>query len=262
MKKFLSAILIFAIVVVSWYGYTLDTRIKTHLESTASHLTGVAVEIDSLQISILGGTGSITKLTVENPDGYRDKYAFEMDEIHFDVNLSQLFTRPLPINNLVFESPVVNLEFKQDFKSNLQDIIDVSKKQIEKGHKEYGKKPAKKSEKKPENDDDNTEEPDEDKKPRYVEEDYFRLTIDQLLIRDVNLNAQRGIDQWSDSIDEIKLENIGGKKGIGTRELGIKIVHELSNETLKRAAARKITDLVEEKVKELGQELLDALLED
>ena len=110
MKKIISTIGVLVIAVVLWFVFTMDARIKDHIEETASYLAGVPVTIANLEISLFKGTGEISGLTVANPEGFSKGNAIEMGSIRVELNPGAVFSQPLVFNILEFESPVLNLE--------------------------------------------------------------------------------------------------------------------------------------------------------
>ncbi len=269
MKKIIVGIGVVAIVVVLWFVITIEDRIKNHIEDTATYLAGVPVKIKSVEISMFGGTGKISGLTVENPKGFSKGNAFEMDSIRVELDPGAVFSQPLVINKLIFDSPVVNLEFKEDYRSNLQSIVNVSNKQNNVRDKNQNsknsedKKDGSGGQSDDQQDKDNPDQLDSQTNgEQFGEEDDFRMVFRQLNINNITLNAQRGTDKWTETVPELTLDNIGRENGIGTRELGITIVRELTSKALAQAAERSLSDIVEEKVKELGSKLLESLFKE
>jgi len=267
MKKIISGIGVVVIAAVIWFVATMDERIRSHIEETATYLAGVPVNIANLEISLVKGTGQISGLTVGNPKGFSEGNAIEMGSILVELNPGAVFGQPLVINKLEFESPVVNLEVNEENYSNLQEIVSVSNKQNnvqEKSEQSTNSQEQSVDTSEQESKENTTDQTDTDSKADDPEEegDDFRMVFRQLNFNNITLNAQRGVDQWTETISEVKLEDVGQENGIGTRELGITIVRILASRALAQAAQRSLTDLVEEKVKELGSKLLDSLLQE
>ena len=261
MKKIFLVILIAGLAWSVERLVTLDSRIQDHLAKTLTFLAGVPVTVDSLELSILSGAGSVTGLTVANPKGYSDASAFEMGSISFDVDILSAIAQPLLINTLVLDSPLVNLEVKDDLNSNLQEIIGTSVKQSK---ETKAKTEASSETEEAEQSESETEQDREsqDSGETKDEEDYFRSRIELLEFRNVRLKASRGSDSWEDAIEIIRLENLGGEEGLSSYGLGVVVVTELTGEVLAQAAKRSLTDVVEDAVKDLGQSILESLNKD
>jgi hypothetical protein len=266
MKKILSTLGILVIAVVLWFVVTLDARIKNHIEDTATYLAGVPVTIANVEISLIKGTGKISGLTVGNPEGFSKKNAIEMGSIRVELNPGAVFSQPLIFNILEFESPVLNLEINDKNYSNLQEIVSVSNKQnnVQENNgqsQNQGQNNDSSDQTSADNTVDQLSSTKSEAESGDVDDD-FRMVFKQLNLLNITLNARRGSDQWTETIAEVKLEDVGKDEGIGTRELGITIVRMLASRALAIAAQRSLTDIVEEKVKELGSKLLESLLKE
>ena len=73
------------------------------------------------------------------------------------------------------------------------------------------------------------------------------------------VNAFSSDDNWSDTLAELEMNNLGKEKGISTRAIGINIVTKLTRKTLRQAARRKLADSIKEKLKEAGSNFLELL---
>jgi uncharacterized protein involved in outer membrane biogenesis len=267
MKKILSTIGILVIAVVLWFVLTMDARIKDHIEETATYLAGVPVTIANVEISLLKGTGKISGLTVGNPEGFSKGNAIEMGSIRVELNPGAVFSQPLIFNILEFESPVLNLEINDKNYSNLQEIVSVSNKQnnVQDKNGQLQNKQGQGNDSSDQTDAGNSKDQSsstESEAESGEVDDDFRMVFKQLNLLNITLNARRGSDQWTETIAEVKLEDVGQEEGIGTRELGITIVRMLASRALAIAAQRSLTDIVEEKVKEFGSKLLESLLQE
>jgi hypothetical protein len=257
MKKLLGVIAILAIAAVIWFVTSLDDRIKNHIEQTATKLAGVPVTIGSVDISIFNGTGEINELTVKNPKGYSQGNAFEMNSIRIDVALGSVFKQPFVVNELVIDSPVINLELKEDYQSNLQDIVNTSIQQNKAGS-DSGESSTSTTESAVTGGEAQNR-VDSNSREELSDEDYFRMVFKQLDMVGITFSAKRGNDEWTDTLPAVSMKDLGGDEGIGTRALGITIVSKLTKETVQQAAKRKLTDVAEEKLKTLGEKLLESL---
>ena len=83
---------------------------------------GVPVAVEDVSIRIFRGSGQITGFDVGNPAGYQAEHAFDMDLIRVNLNLLSIFSRPLTLDELIIDSPVVNLELKGRGASNFKEI--------------------------------------------------------------------------------------------------------------------------------------------
>jgi hypothetical protein len=128
-KKVILGILALGVAAILYTGLTLDSRVKNHIEQTMSVLTGVAVTVDSVKLSLFEGSVEVNGLKIPNPEGYGEGNAISMDAIRVSLDSSTIFSQPLIVNSLLFDSPEVNLKLKEGFPSNLEEIVEVSNRQ-------------------------------------------------------------------------------------------------------------------------------------
>ncbi|REL24322.1 hypothetical protein DYD21_19135 [Rhodohalobacter sp. SW132] len=116
----LAAVLIMLFLILT---FTIDSIIKSNIEEIGSELTGTAVTVDRVSISPFSGKGSIHGFRVANPDGYAQDYAFEVDDLHVELDVWSLFSDEVVIHELSVESPFIYVEQKLP-DNNIQQILN------------------------------------------------------------------------------------------------------------------------------------------
>lgn len=239
MKKLIMGFLVAVLVASLSSGCSrLNTRIHQKIESDGSKFTGVPVGVDSVNLKIFRGSGQITGLTVANPDGYEHKNAFQMDLLRLNLGIFSILTgsHPLILNELVIDTPVVNLEMNEQGGSNLKEIRENVEKNLEKAER-------KSQEKKPASD----EQPDK----------LRRIAVSSLVIKGASFNVQR-IDgsTHSGTLPDIELTDVGGSEGKTIGGLGTVVVVAMTKEMFKEALTHKFLEGVEGfKSQEAGADL-------
>lgn len=86
MKKFL-VVLIALVVVVLVIGVTKDAIIKASIEKGIGLVTGLKLNIRSINIGIFRPVVDIKNLTLANPAGFPDRTMMDMSEmyVHYDL---------------------------------------------------------------------------------------------------------------------------------------------------------------------------------
>jgi hypothetical protein len=234
-KKVILGILALGVAAILYTGLTLDSRVKNHIEQTMSVLTGVAVTIDSVKLSLFDGSGEVNGLKIPNPEGYGEGNAISMEAIRVSLDSSTIFSQPLIVTSLLFVSPEVNLKLKEGFPSNLEEIVEVSNRQIGISNKKKKKKSAGNSA--------NTDgEPVDDEAAQLAagqdeagggngpgdEDDTYSMIFKDIRFTNVTVNAESGDKRWTETIDRVKIRGIGEEQAIDTRTLGIMIVRSLA----------------------------------
>jgi hypothetical protein len=221
--KTISNALVMALLMAALMGGCsgLNKRVETKIETSGSELTEVPVNVESVELGLFRGAGEITGVTVANPEGYANDNAFEMDLLKLNLGLFSIITvsHPLLLDELVIESPVLNLEFKEGGGFNIKEISDNVEKSLEKSERESKEK--KKS-------DDKSEE------PRLI-------LVKRLVIESANFNLRRRDGTiHSGTLPDIELTDVGGKEGKTVAGLTAVVVVAMSKEMFKQALAQKI----------------------
>ncbi len=201
----------------------LDVRVKGKIESAGSELTGVPVRVKRVKLKLARGSGQITGLTVANPVGYEDGYAFQMDLLRLNLGIvSTLRGQPLVLDELVIDSPVVNFERSAQGSSNLKEISDNVRDNLERADRKLVE---------------------EEQKSDETPKEPIRIAVSKLIIEGVTFNA-RLVDgkTASGTLPDIELTDVGGPEGMTGGGLGSTVVVAMAREMFKHLAARKLRD--------------------
>ena len=223
MKK---SILLFGIVLlilsVSACG-RLNARIDQEIEEVGQDLTEEPVNVERVKIRIGGGSGQITGVTIPNPEGYKAENAFEMDLLRINVGvIASLDRPPIVLDELVIDSPTLNLELNDRGGSNLKDIADTVQENSEQPEHEAM--------------DEQSDSDDAPKKPT-------RIAIRKLIIKDVTFSLRRADGTFrSGTLPTIELTDVGGDEGQTPARLGATIIVAMAGEMLKQAVAHKLME--------------------
>ena len=139
------------------------------------------------------------------------------------IELKSLGKQPLVLDELIIDSPVVNMEINQRGGSNLKEILDnVSK--------NTGQADAK-------------AETGDSGEP-------MRIAVRKLRIDGVTFTESNPLEEGeprSGTLPTIEKTNVGGSNGATPGELGKIIVGELGGQIIKQAAKKKTMEVIEEK---------------
>ena len=115
---------ILAILLIGFLVLTLslDSIVKSGIESVGSEMTETAVTVDRVSISPFSGSGTINGFRVENPDGFEKGYALEIEDFSIELNIRSLFTDEIVVRNIVVSSPSIYVEQKMP-ENNLRTIL-------------------------------------------------------------------------------------------------------------------------------------------
>jgi len=125
MKKILIrgliVVAILLIVAVVAIGMSLNSAIKKGIETFGPQVTGVAVTVDSVDLSIFNGKSTIKQLVVGNPEGYKTPEAMSLGLASVAVAPGSIFSDKVVVKSIRIEAPQVTFEFGPGG-SNLQRI--------------------------------------------------------------------------------------------------------------------------------------------
>ncbi|MCZ4279227.1 hypothetical protein O4H49_00465 [Kiloniella laminariae] len=100
---------------------SLDSVIKTAVESIASDMTQTRVELGDVQISPTTGEGRLQGFVMGNPDGYKANQALQFEEITVKVDMSTLTSDVVVINEVRILAPHITYELGPE-ESNIDTI--------------------------------------------------------------------------------------------------------------------------------------------
>ena len=128
MKRILAVgaiVLVIVIALVVWRVLSnLDTLVASVIEQQGSRLTGTAVEVDGVEISLRDGRGAIRGLRVANPEGFSRRDAFALGEIVLQLDLASITQPPYRLEEVTIRAPEALYELDARARSNLQAILD------------------------------------------------------------------------------------------------------------------------------------------
>jgi len=120
MRKVLIGMLVLLVVVAGVVYYALsnlDEIVKEVIEKTGTSVLGTPVTVQSVDIAVSEGRGTIKGLSVANPPGYSSEPAFAFAEITIDIASVRVIER------IYAEAPEIRLESK-GAQSNLKTLLD------------------------------------------------------------------------------------------------------------------------------------------
>ncbi|MDD4180051.1 MAG: AsmA family protein [Victivallaceae bacterium] len=143
-RKLLKIIGIIALVLVLIFAgalFFIDSIIAGGIRYGGTSVLGVKVDVDSVRLSILRGSLELKGLTVENPPGSSDQYAFKIPEFHAALEPMSVLSDKIIINDITITGMYINYEPMLRGGSNLQLLLE----NLKKAEKDEKTKPVKKT---------------------------------------------------------------------------------------------------------------------
>lgn len=124
-KPVLISLLVCAVVIgagLIFFLTNLNTVVKFAIEKYGSEATQTSVRVGSVKISLKEGSGSIRRLTVANPRGFKTKQAFSLGETGIKIDISSVTEEVKIIDDIRVIAPEIFVEINKDNQNNLQEI--------------------------------------------------------------------------------------------------------------------------------------------
>ena len=105
-------VLVSFLIFVGWIvgGLYLDRAIKTGIETIGPKITGTAVSLDRVNISVPTGNGRVKGLVVGNPKGFHTNSAFRLGNSRIKFDPTSVFFGKLIIEEILIEKPEITYE--------------------------------------------------------------------------------------------------------------------------------------------------------
>jgi len=114
MKKILLVTLLLILVLggaTYWFFENLDDFIKNYMVENGSKMTKTEVEVDSVKTDFQKGEISINRLGIENPDGFSNSEAFEVEKVMISINKESLTQDIIEIPLVLINNPEIIYEY-------------------------------------------------------------------------------------------------------------------------------------------------------
>jgi hypothetical protein len=108
---------------VAYYIYTsIDSIVKVAIERYGSELTGTAVRVESVNLALAKGEGTIRGLRIANPPGFSQHDVFDLGEISLAIDPTSLREMPIKIREISIHDPRVRYELDAKGVANINVI--------------------------------------------------------------------------------------------------------------------------------------------
>lgn len=126
MKRALAIAIVLVLVLIAagvYYVYSsLDTIVKAAIERYGSELTGTAVHVESVDLALGKGEGTIRGLRIANPPGFSNHDVFELHEITLAIDPTTVRQVPIEILRIAIADPRVRYELDAKGEANVNVI--------------------------------------------------------------------------------------------------------------------------------------------
>jgi hypothetical protein len=101
---------------------SLDARVARAIEEEGSRIVGTRVRVDSVDIELAAGKGTIHGLRVANPEGYSSEDAISLSAIELAIDVRSIRAQPVRVTRATVGDAVVRFELREDGGSNIEQF--------------------------------------------------------------------------------------------------------------------------------------------
>lgn len=209
----LLALLILAFIALT---LTIDGIVKSGIEKHGSQLMGTEVQVEGVSISLFSGSGSISGFSIQNPEGFSDEAAMEIEEMSMQIDVGSLFTDEILVEEITIKSPDLFFEQK-GVSANLKVLND--------NMMNYSESSSEKT-----------------------------MIIEYLLIEDGNIKVSTSIDRERNaeaSFSSIELEGIGRDGNNTISDAVRQVIAPILEQAMEEAIKDGVIDQIENRVRDL-----------
>ena len=209
--------------------WSLDARVARAIEAHGTELFGTPVDVDSVDIDLAGGKGTIHGVHVANPDGFSRGDVIELDEISLAIDARSLGEQPFRVKSVRVGESTVRFEIEEHGGSNIEQIARHLAKHPT-GADETGKEPQ-------------------------------RLAIGQLDFAGGEIVLSRpDVEDERVHLPDMELEGIGGERGATGGEIGAEIARAFTRRVVAATAGHQFGRAVEKELGETAGDVAETIL--
>jgi hypothetical protein len=213
---------------VAYLMWSLDARVARAIEDQGSRILGTRVRVDSVEIELAAGKGTIRGVRVANPEGYSSDDAIRLEAIELAIDARSIGEQPFRVTRVRIGDSEVRFELRDDGGSNIEHF----RRHLARGSDPPEPEPAPAGE------------------PRRFAIGEFALAGGEIFVVRPGVATPERVH-----LPGLELDGLGGKQGATGGEIGEQIARALTKRVLAATASHQIGRAVE---KELGEAAGDA----
>ena len=207
---------------------SLDARVARAIEAQGTEIVGTRVRVDSVDIELAAGRGTIRNVRVANPEGYSDADAISLAEIELEIDARSLGEQPFRITRVRVGDSVVHFELHADGGSNIEQISRHIRGDSDR----------------------NEPEPASGKEPQRLAIGEFAFAGGEIFLEHPGAEAAERVH-----LPGLELNDLGGERGATGGEIGEQIARAFTRRVVVATAGHQVGRAVQ---KELGEAAGDA----
>jgi hypothetical protein len=122
-RRLVWAVVILIVLAALALHFFLDGIIKSGVETLGPKLTGVNIKLDSVNLPLLTGSGTVKGLVVGNPEGFKSPSAMQVGSTSVALKPMSLLSDKIVIDSISLLGPEITFETDLH-KNNLSKLLD------------------------------------------------------------------------------------------------------------------------------------------
>src|SRR5215469_5641268 len=122
-RRLVWAVVILIVLAALALHFFLDGIIKSGVETLGPKLTGVNIKLDSVNLLLLTGSGTVKGLVVGNPEGFKSPSAMQVGSTSVALKPMSLLSDKIVIDSIRLLGPEITFETDLH-KNNLSKLLD------------------------------------------------------------------------------------------------------------------------------------------
>jgi hypothetical protein len=208
--------------------WSLDARVARAIEEQGTRIVGTRVRVDSVDIELAAGKGTIRGVRVANPEGYSSDDAITLAAVELAIDARSVGEQPFRVTRVHVGDSVVNFELREDGGSNIEHF----RRHISQGSDRPKEEPA------PSGD------------PQRFAIGEFAFAGGEIFVARPGLESPERVH-----LPDLELNDLGGDQGATGGEIGEQIARAFTRRVIAATAGHQLGRAVE---KELGEAAGDA----
>lgn len=201
------------LIIVGFIAVTLslDSLVKSAIESTGTELTQTGVTVDDVSLSPFSGSGSIEGMRVRNPEGFESDYAVVIRNFEISVDIGTIFSDTVIVNEIIITEPAISVIQKVP-QNNLRMLVRNMESAVEEESEEASQ----------------------------------AMLIRHLLVRNAQVTVTPTIGAQPSAtvvMDELELQNVGEDGSAAAKQVVRYVTSRVVNEALKAALGGQLDEL-------------------
>ncbi len=213
--------------------WSLDARVARAIEAEGTRIVGTRVQVDSVDIELAAGRGTIRGVRVANPEGYAAGDAIALAAIELAIDARSAGEQPFRVTSVRVGDSVVNLELHDDGGSNIEHITRHIARASE-GGEETPAPPA---------------------EPQRFAIGEFAFAGGEIFLARPGVATPERVD-----MPGLELHDLGGDRGATGGEIGEQIARAFTRRVVASSAGHQLGRVIEQELGEAAGNVAESIL--